>query len=129
MTDSTIVALDEALAGTEPLTEDEVARSLRIVQRRAWDVAREYSTMPRILADAEAEAARAYLEAHARSVIEHPDRRVGEHENAAKLAALDAENEAVYLRLRERALRKEMELLDKLLSTLQTQSASFRVAA
>lgn len=129
MSDPTIQALDEALAGTDPLTEDEVARSLRIVQRRSWDVAREYSTMPRILADAEAEAARTFLTAHAESVLNHPERRVGEHENAAKLAALDAENEAVYLRLRERALRKEMELLDKLLSTLQTQSASFRMAA
>lgn len=125
MTDS-VKALDAALADTEPLTEEQVDRSLRLVQRRAWEASQEYRELTRRLAEAENAAAKAYLTAHSESYALHPDRKVAQHETIAKLAAHEAEAEAVLARLLERSLRKEMELLGSLTSALQTQKKSFR---
>lgn len=128
MTDP-ISSLDAALAGTEPLTEDEVARALRIISKRAWDATREHNQLVRRLGDVEAKANHAHDTALAESYVMHPDRRVAHHDAIARLAAEEHRSEADALALMERSLRKEMEVLEKLIGALQTQASSLRGVA
>lgn len=125
--DDSVKALDAALEGTEPLSEEDVARSMRLVSQRAWAARREHHEMAERLAKAESAASRKYLEAHAESFALHPKRRVPEHETIARLAAADEEAEALLARLLHRSLTKELDVLEKLLSVLQTQAKSFRM--
>lgn len=125
--DDAVKALDAVLAGTEPLTEEQVDKAQYVIMKRAWNASREHRDVAEKLAKAEADAAKAYLDAHAESLAMHEERRVAHHDTVARLAAADAEGEALMYRMVERSLRKEMELLESLTSSLQTQKKSFRL--
>jgi hypothetical protein len=118
--------LEAVLASTEPLTEDECNRSLRIIARRAWEASQEHRKMTRTLTEAFADSEKAYWSALAESQANHPDRRVGHHEAVAKQAALDKAAHAKGCELLERSLRKEMEVLGSLVSALQSQLKNHR---
>lgn len=124
-----IATLEAALENTAPLTEDEVGRSLRILSRRAWEATGEHNRICVALGEAHAIAEKQYWDALIVSHEEHADRRVGHHEAVAKQASLDSAALVQSLTLMERSLRKEMEILEKLVSALQTQAKGLREAA
>jgi hypothetical protein len=119
-------ALEAALDETAPLTEDEVNKAQRLISRRAWEASREHNLLCQRLGEAQAEAEEVYWTTLDESHAFHPDRRVPHHEAIAKRAALEKAAKANAMELMERSLRKEMEVLEKLISALQTQAKRYR---
>jgi hypothetical protein len=129
LVDPALSALEVALANTEPMTEDEIARSMRLISRRAWESSQEHRTVCTALGKAPAAEQKAYWDALLASQTEHPDRKVGHHEAIARHASLELAATVKGMTLMERSLRKEGETLEKLISALQSQLKSLRVDA
>jgi hypothetical protein len=72
---------------------------------------------------------RAFLRAHATSPAFHPDRKVREHEVAAKEAAFPEWETMFALEYRLKALKERMHSLRQVLSAFQTQARTERELA
>jgi len=125
MTAFSTAQLEDALRSVEPMTEDDVARTQRLISRRAWEVTREHRQICERLGDANAEAELKYDSALTESYALHHGERgwtVARHEAAARLAASDEKATVFALTLMERSLRREGEILERLASVLQTET-------
>lgn len=118
--------LEQVLANVEPMTEEQVHRSMRLIGRRLWEATQEHRQVCRALGEAKAAYLKAFTTAHLDSIDNHPDRRVDHHRTVADAAALDEKATADIRTLTERSLRNEMVALDGLQKALQSQLKALR---
>lgn len=108
------------------VTPADTERRIMEIDQRLEELVEEHRDAVEQLATAEAAYQRSYLSAHITSIMEHPKRRVGEHETVAQLAAIDEYEGLQHAKGLERTIREAQHSYRQVLSSFQSLNANVR---
>ena len=100
---------------SDPTTVHEVESVIQEMTRRLRELTVEHREQCSVLGKARAAHEKAFLQAHLRSLVEHPQRRVDHHKTIAREAALEAYESLVIAEELEKAMRHEMHSIRQIL--------------
>lgn len=99
----------------DPTTVAEVEGTVREMTQRLRLLTREHRDQCRVLGEARAAHERAFLTAHLRSLVEHPQRKVDHHKSIAREAALEQYEQLAIAEEIEKAMRHELHSIRQIL--------------
>lgn len=103
------------MSDLDPTTVAEVENTVREMTARLRKLTVEHRHQCIALGKARAAHEKAFLQAHLRSLIEHPQRKVDHHKTIAREAALEAYEQWVIAEELEKAMRHEMQSIRQIL--------------
>lgn len=107
-------------------TVHDIEKRLRFVSQIMAELIGEQESVAAQYVEAEVSYKKAYHEAHLRSVAQHPDRRVSEHESCAVIDSLEEYTLRTSLKEQKASLRSALEAWGNILDILRTLNRNFR---
>lgn len=106
----------------QPLSPLQAEQRMRELSRRLLEIVEERRKLAEELAGAIADYHQAFHKAHIESLVDHPKRKVAEHQSYAELIAADAYRSKTVLEKMDRSLADEAHSVRQILSALQTNA-------